>query len=160
MRIIVMSDTHQEYRAAKKLIQLHEEADLFLHCGDGYQECELLQREFPNRKLKWVRGNCDFGCSSEIKLNEIFEAGQARIFMTHGHLYHVKYSLEDLVEAGAAYNANVILYGHTHVASVAYKNGVYVMNPGSLGQPRGGKASYGIVDVTEKEIVCHTAELL
>ena len=157
MRIIVMSDTHLDFHALMELVEKHREADIFIHLGDGARELAQVVEIFPEHKFLSARGNCDFG--SESALAGCFSCGQAKIFYTHGHMYNVKYGLADLVRAGQEMQANVVLFGHTHIPMVDYREGMHLMNPGSLGMPRGSNGTYGVLDVTEQGIVCFINEL-
>ncbi len=56
-------------------------------------------------------------------------------------------------------NAQIAVFGHTHVAHCVYEQGVYLLNPGSASSPRAGRASYGIVDITPNGIVPFIVEL-
>jgi predicted phosphodiesterase len=55
---------------------------------------------------------------------------------------------------------NVVVLGHTHVPFVSEVDGRFVLNPGSVGQPRDGnpKASYVIYDTEENKAVIHRVE--
>lgn len=35
MRILVVSDTHGDFRTLRKVVDAHQEADIIVHCGDG-----------------------------------------------------------------------------------------------------------------------------
>ncbi|MCI8650507.1 MAG: metallophosphoesterase [Anaerotruncus sp.] len=157
MRIIVMSDTHRDFFSIQELVKKHQRADLFLHLGDGARELAEIQGLYPDFSFLGVRGNCDFG--TDAPLASCFCCGDAKIFYTHGHMYNVKYGLEDLLHAGKEMEANVVLFGHTHIPLVDYRDGIHLMNPGSLGMPRKNNPSYGILDVTEQGIVCYTQRL-
>lgn len=160
MRIIVVSDTHRDLHTFLDVAARHEaDADMFLHLGDGYSELMDLENLYPDKVWKGVLGNCDFSRYPGSREEDIALCGNAHIFYTHGHLYGVKYGLESLFQAGREKGADVILYGHTHIAHVEYREGIYLMNPGSLGQPRRGNPSYGIVDITPQGIVCHTVQM-
>ncbi|MFR9189453.1 MAG: metallophosphoesterase family protein [Anaerotruncus massiliensis (ex Togo et al. 2019)] len=158
MRLIVTSDTHRDFHSLRRLVEMHRaSADIFIHLGDGAQELEQAIALYPDCKWLSVRGNCDFGTSATLA--GCFSCGPAKIFYTHGHMYSVKYGLDDLVAAAADIEANVLLFGHTHVPFVGYQRGMHLLNPGSLGLPRDGKSTYGVVDVTETDIVCFINEL-
>ena len=45
---------------------------------------------------------------------------------------------------------DILLHGHTHIPETVYRDGLYIMNPGSL---RGSYGSYGIIDITPQGIV-------
>lgn len=49
--------------------------------------------------------------------------------------------------------ADLLLFGHTHQPLTDYEDGLYLMNPGSLGY--GG--TYGYVDITPAGIVTNLA---
>lgn len=158
MRIIVTSDTHRDFYALHTLVEKYRNtADLFIHLGDGAVELEQVENIYPECRFLSARGNCDFGTTASLA--GCFSCGIAKIFYTHGHMYNVKYELDDLYRAGAEVEANVILFGHTHVPLVDYRDGVHILNPGSLGMPRGTKPSYGVIDITERDIVCYINEL-
>ena len=54
-----------------------------------------------------------------------------------------------MVSAARENGCRVALYGHTHKGETHYDEGIYVMNPGSPSAPRDGRASYGVIDITE-----------
>ena len=158
MQIIVMSDSHHNSTVLQTVIERHRDADLFLHLGDGAEAFSQLAERYPELRMLGVTGNCDFRIFR--KDTATISCGIAKVFYTHGHQYNVKRGREELMRAAAAQNANVVLYGHTHVARLEYKDGCHLMNPGSLAEPRVGVASYGAIDVTEKEIVCRIVPLV
>ena len=44
MKIIVVSDTHGSYRNLRKVVLMHKNADLVVHCGDSRDELEHIRR--------------------------------------------------------------------------------------------------------------------
>ena len=88
------------------------------------------------------------------------ELGGHRIFFTHGHLYGVKTAGTALLEKkAAAENCDIVLYGHTHLAKVEYRQGRYFLNPGSLRQPMEGHPSYIELNLDGKNVVPILVEL-
>ena len=51
-----------------------------------------------------------------------------RVFITHGHGYHVSYSPNRLVAEALHRNAQIAMYGHTHVPHLEQMEGVIVLN--------------------------------
>ena len=70
--------------------------------------------------------------------------------MMHGHRKNVKFGYYGAVLAARQENADILLFGHTHSAMTDYDDGLYIMNPGSLGQA--GYPTYGIIDITSSGI--------
>lgn len=157
MRIVVFSDSHNNYYALKNIVLTHMGAECFIHLGDGERDVQDLRHEFPDKAICHVRGNCDW--ASQAPENGILEFGGKRIVYTHGHLHAVKSGLEALKLWALGKGADIVLYGHTHQAYTEYDEGLYIMNPGSVTSPRGGAASYGMIDITEAGIVLNIVEL-
>ena len=157
-RIVVISDTHKDFFTLRKIVERHrQDTDLFLHLGDVEEDVRKRQALYPSLSIRRVRGNCDFG--SKSKPVDIVELGCARILFCHGHTMFVSAGTEYLENAAREAGCNVALYGHTHVSYCRYKDGLYVMNPGSPSSPRDGKASYGIIDITETGLLPYVVKL-
>lgn len=152
MRIIVISDTHGNAGALQNVVfDRRRDADLFIHLGDGLREAEEVVRMYPEKKFLLVPGNCDFG--SVLPREGETEARGKRVYYTHGDLFGVKYGLGRMIAQARLAHADVALYGHTHVPYTSYEDGLYIMNPGSLGHPRDGGPTYGVIDITDAGIV-------
>lgn len=154
MRILVFSDTHGHPLRMCDLIELHKPA-MVLHLGDYLRDAEYAKTRFPEIPFRAVAGNGDALFSSSW--NELFEVEGKTIFMTHGHNYGVKSGIARLLEAAKEKEADIVLFGHTHRQMEAYKEGIYVLNPGSLTLPDGAPG-YGIIDITSKEVLCIAAK--
>ena len=113
---------------------------------------------YPQLPFYAVRGNCDWGC--DWAAERVVELGGHRLYCTHGHLYGVKTAGTALLEKRAAEeNCDIILYGHTHTARVEYRDGRYILNPGSLRQPAEGHPSYIELNIDGKNVVPILVEL-
>lgn len=158
MRIIVFSDSHGNYDVLEKIMERHkDDGDIFIHLGDGEKELELIQYVYNDKKIYFVSGNCDWG--SDRPDYDIVKLGDKIAFITHGARFGVKNNLDALKLYARKNNANILLFGHTHIAFTDYEDGLFIMNPGSCGRPREGLPSYGIIDIGENGIAMHTAEL-
>lgn len=158
LRILVLSDSHRHYDTLEEAVLLHQEdADLFIFLGDGEYELGLLRSVHPELKFLSVSGNCDYGSDSP-DCGVAACAGKT-VFYTHGSRFGVKSGLTDLKREARRLGADIALYGHTHIPYVAYEDGLFIMNPGSVGRPRVGGPSYGVVDITDGGVELHTAEL-
>lgn len=148
MRILVVSDTHRDRSALRAAILRQPSAEVVIHLGDGAEEAEEMREKFPEKTFFLVRGNCDWGRHLPVEGLETFRG--KNIFYTHGYTYNVKYGTEKILAAAREKEADVLLFGHTHQPVAEYREGIYVMNPGSL---RGAEGTYGIVDLTDAGVV-------
>jgi putative phosphoesterase len=148
MKILVVSDSHGDRESLLRAVSL-EAPDLILHLGDHYSDCVPVREAFPGIPLRAVRGNCDRP-GGEADWDEFVAEGK-RIFMTHGHLYGVKYKLDDIVNNAMLRGADILLFGHTHRAMLDEIDGLYVMNPGSVGA---SEHTFGTIMLTDGAIHC------
>ena len=175
MKLVVFSDVHGRSDRVLELLKLHRNADAFLFLGDGI-------RDLPNEIhtltpcFAGVRGNCDFSWekSSDFSLSEelLLNFGSYTVMMTHGHLYGVKSGMDSAIRCAAERRADVLLYGHTHVAEERYlpqnteiggitlSKPLWIMNPGSLGAPRNNKPSYGLLQIRNEQILLSHGTIL
>ncbi len=151
MRILVVSDTHGRWGRLSQVILAQQSAEVVIHLGDGEEDLENVRYEFPDRMMTGVSGNCDF--MSKLDGIATLTLEGKRIFFTHGHIYNVKYGYERVIEAARRREADICLFGHTHVPVTEYHDGLYLMNPGSLGHPHDGVPTYGIIDIVKGGIV-------
>lgn len=147
MKIAVISDTHR----IKKYIELAkkyiEEADVLIHLGDDSEDIKELAKDFKGQTYV-VSGNCDRVGAYPKEQLLVLEG--KKIFITHGDIYGVKSNLINIYYKGRELEADIILFGHTHVPLIEEKEGIYLMNPGSVSLPRINKRYIGIIEL-EKE---------
>ncbi len=148
MRILVISDSHGDYNSVRNAVLAHMDAEVIIHCGDGERESENLRRDFPDKAVYSVKGNCDWG--STLPIEETITLGGKKIMYTHGHAYSVKSGYSMIKNEARRRGADILLFGHTHNALNEYEDGLYIMNPGSI---HGWMSSYGIIDITDKGIM-------
>lgn len=157
-RAIVFSDSHGDYEALERIMERHcENAELFIHLGDGERELEYLRYVYPEKKILFVRGNCDYASSAPDY--DLVDFCGKRIFFTHGYLYGVKSGTEQIVEEAHKHAADILLFGHTHLPLVERSGELYIMNPGSCSRPRSGAPSYGVIDFTDSRIFMYTTNI-
>lgn len=149
MRIAVVSDTHRNLHAINKVINKIKNVDVLIHLGDNVEDVEKLKKGFEG-KVYSVKGNCDFSSKAVVSMSVVLQ--EKKIFMTHGHKYNVKFGLNSLIYKGMEEEANVVLYGHTHIAHMTNEEGIWFINPGSAGNPRMGRATIAIIDINEESI--------
>lgn len=151
MRIGIVSDSHGDTRIFKKMLAVPgaAEAEMWLHAGDFAPDADDL--EFMSEKrVARVLGNCDFFVDGVYDETVVEIAGH-RIFLTHGHLFNVRFDTAMLAEAARETGADIAVYGHTHIALEEHGD-VTVLNPGSIARPRDERnGSFMLVDLRENE---------
>ena len=157
MRILVMSDCHGSRRAVETVLSRHDDINNVFYLGDGVEDFLKATEFFKNKNYYIVSGNCDWN-SMYSDYGEMVLDG-VRVIYTHGHRYDVKYGAEKLYETAVNTKAQLVLYGHTHIAESTYRDGVYLINPGALRAARDGKEGYAIVDINSKGIVTSLMKL-
>ena len=151
MRLLVMSDTHGRPSLIDRVIRRENKAEEVFFLGDVVTDIEQIIPEYPDRNFHIVRGNCDYFCS--YPLFDIVEYKNAVIYFTHGHMHSVKSGVEGIFTSASNVGANIALYGHTHVPHIEYRDGIYIVNSGSLALPREGAASYAVIDIVKNGIL-------
>lgn len=139
-RIFVFSDSHGEVDNMVKVIK-NGKPDMVIHLGDYSSDCDELIKRFPELRITGVRGNCDHRSASP-EMRKLFVDGKL-IFAAHGHNYNVKSGYTRICYAAMEADADILLFGHTHIAHRDSGLGMEIMNPGSIG--RGARPSYGII---------------
>lgn len=157
MRIVVFSDSHGNYKTLSLIMSQIDPPNVVIHLGDGEREMQELREFYPDIIFYQVRGNNDY--NSKSPLYDCIEVGQFIISFTHGHEFGVKYSLESLEQIAQLKKVNLVLYGHTHISKIEFKEGVYYMNPGSITTRPHGTPSYGVIDITPAGLVPHIVML-
>ncbi|MFB0919896.1 MAG: YfcE family phosphodiesterase [Oscillospiraceae bacterium] len=155
MKLLVFSDSHGYHLKMLSAIELSK-PDMLVHLGDGGRDVSKIEAQFPQIPLRAVRGNCDMG--SVLPDTDFFQAGKAKIFISHGHLYGVKVTLSALVDDARVRGANIVMFGHTHIAKFAMSGGIYVLNPGTCGLAASPSCAEVIID-DKGEISCNLIRL-
>jgi hypothetical protein len=120
---------------------------MIVHAGDHAQDAQELARLFSDIPINYVLGNCDF---ADAPKELVFTAGGKRIFLTHGHLYNVKNDLEYscILERAKELGCNCAVFGHTHQGLCNIKDGITLLNPGSI---RYGK-TFGVIEIEDGKL--------
>ena len=156
MILAVVSDTHKKKSQIRKVLNKIKNADVLIHLGDNSEDVEDMMMEF-NKPIYSVRGNCDFSLRSPSERVEIIEG--KKFFLTHGHRYSVKDSLMKLEYRALEIGADIVLYGHTHVANIEFNNGIWFINPGSAAVSRGQFNSIAFIEIKDGVITPSIVEV-
>ena len=154
MKILVLSDSHGNVDNMAQAVS-RTAPDQIIHLGDVMRDGEKLHAMFPEIPCAQVPGNCDFGSFDQPE--QVLCLEDKRILICHGHTRHVKESLLGIMYAAEEQKADIVLFGHTHRIFSETRNGVAMLNPGSIGDPR--YPTYGIVEIVQGEILLSTVPL-
>ncbi len=169
MTYLVLSDTHGHRDRVNEVLTLHGDAHGVLFLGDGIRDISPDTISAEGKLFAGVRGNCDpifLGVSKYVYSEELLlNLGEYTVMMLHGHTRSVKSGLSCSLRYAAERGANVLLYGHTHISEETYlpagteldgyvlSRPMWVMNPGSLGAPREGRPSFGLLQLRRGQIL-------
>ena len=149
----LISDTHGLLRPG-----VHDAltgVELILHSGDvgGSGILDELRLIAP---VKAVFGNTDPQDEPELSEEIVFEINGMRVHVSHGH----EVGSPTPVKLAARYDADVIVFGHTHLPHVSRIGKQLFVNPGAAGPKRfnlspsvgrltiaGGSAEVEIIDI-------------
>lgn len=145
MKILVFSDSHRSRGGMMDAID-REQPDLVIHLGDLAADAEELGYAYPQQAMISVPGNCD-GWTTDPAIRLVTLEGH-KVLLSHGHLWGVKQGCGAAIAAARKADADILLFGHTHVAHCAQADGLWIMNPGAA------PASYGVITLDAANISC------
>lgn len=149
--LLIMSDSHGLTRTIQQIVERHDDVDGKIHCGDS----ELSNDAPELQGFHIVKGNCDW--NNSFPEEEIINLAGLRVFVTHGHLYGVKSSLLEIQYRAEELGADIVLFGHSHVAYAEQSGNLLLVNPGSIRQARRWKyRTYVILSISENKQVTVT----
>ena len=128
-RIGLISDTHGMLRPA-----VHDAlagVELILHAGDVEGD-EILDELALIAPVDAVFGNCDSPGHPRLQQRIERTIGGIRVHVSHGHELGAP-TPDRLL---ARYDADVIVFGHTHVPLIVHAGDRLVVNPGAAGPRR------------------------
>lgn len=150
MKIGIISDSHHDLPAIDNAICLAEDVDCWLHAGDSIDDASYLA-DVSKKPVYAVPGNIDWFSTKPQEM--LITIANKKFFLTHGHKYNVKWTTKYLYERACMLDADIIVYGHSHVGNEEHINNKIIINPGSISQPRDGLApSFMIIEINNKKI--------
>ena len=130
MNVLVFSDSHRALSGMRHAVAL-ERPDYVIHLGDLERDAQLLAQEYPTLPVAGVPGNCDGFPTAPLQRLATY-AG-VKVLMSHGHIWNVKLGYHAAIHAARQCQADVLLFGHTHVPYCQQEeDGLWVVNPGSI----------------------------
>lgn len=146
LKILIVSDTHGRCYYLEKVLDKLNDIDLMIHLGDleGGEDYIRLITPCP---VEMVSGNNDF--FNGLDRVKFIQIGKYRVMLTHGHRYGVNFGTDNIKEIAAENNADIVMFGHTHMPLLDLKDKVWAVNPGSITAPRqpGRIPSFIVMDI-------------
>ncbi len=152
MKWLIASDLHGDASTCEQLFEAfsREGAERILFLGDllyhgprndlpeGYAPKKVIELlNGKKEEIFCIRGNCDTEVDQMVLEFPIladymlFPLGEKMIFATHGH----KFNGEKLPPLK---KGDILLHGHSHIPTWDEKEGIFVLNPGSVTIPKAG----------------------
>lgn len=150
-RIAIVSDTHCKGVVNLANILSKMDLDLLIFLGDIFIDGEILENKTWLKTIN-ILGNNDYSLENSIASEQMLEINGRNIFACHGHNYKVKANLNYLSYRAEELNADICLFGHSHIYTNEKINGIYYFNPGSPSYPRSfdGLKSFGIMLIDDE----------
>jgi len=149
LKVLVLSDSHGAILDSQiNKIQQHGSYDILIHCGDKYKDAQKFADKLNINEIYQVPGNCDFDVNDkELVIAKVIE--NKNVLITHGHIYNVKENMKKLMKFAKDNNVDAVLYGHTHQSHNEIIDNILFFNPGSTIFPKDGRASFGIIVISD-----------
>ncbi|MEG0014100.1 MAG: metallophosphoesterase [Cellulosilyticaceae bacterium] len=154
MKVLVISDTHHRINRVDRVLEIFKDKGIehIIHAGDHLQDAKDIEAKYPHIQVHKVPGNCDMeGYGSDT--SKLIRISGIPIFIAHGHKHHVKYDYEEIFIDAVAHEAKVAIFGHSHSAYKERKEGIILLNPGSISEPRDTTMpSFATLDIENHEV--------
>ncbi|WP_174613963.1 metallophosphoesterase [Virgibacillus ihumii] len=128
-KVLIVSDSHGLTKELNAIKKQHPDIRM-IHCGDSELDMDAPELE----GFVKVAGNCDF--DSRYPQEQTVEIGGLRFFVAHGHRHQVKQGLMTISYRAMEQDADVVCFGHTHIAGAEKSGELLLVNPGSIRLPR------------------------
>ena len=143
----IISDTHG--RLIPEVAKAFEVVDLIVHAGD-IGNSEVLEGLRAIAPVHAVRGNMDSGWALGLPATQIVEIGQVLLYVLH--------DVDQLDLDPAAAGLSAVINGHTHKATIAWREGVLFLNPGSAG-PFSSSGTVALLHIEGTSLAPHLVKL-
>jgi len=152
MKILIVSDTHRYHKYFDKMFEIEGGADLLIHLGD-LEGGEYYIEQTAGCPVHMVAGNNDL--FTQLPMEKEIVLGNKKVFITHGHYYYVSAGNERIWQEAYRRKADIVMFGHIHRPVQVVKNGILLLNPGSISYPRqpGRQGTYMVMEINAENEV-------
>ena len=144
MKVLLVSDTHNNNYAVDILKEAYPDMDIYLHLGDSETD------KFNMGDFRTVRGNMDYYDFPESLL---IPTPYGNMYCAHKPIINDRLFKEKEVK--------IFVHGHTHIRKFINENGLIIVNPGAVSFPRDKfEGSFAIMDISKDkvEVEFHTID--
>ncbi len=155
-KICCLADTHIPDRAdnLEEIIERIKEfdIDMIFHAGD-LTSFEVYEKLNKLAKTYAVRGNMDYFYGlNNFPVKQKIEIGNFKFLLFHGSGIYPRGDELQLYYKTKEENCNIIVTGHTHKPTFKKFKDIYIINPGSTGDPRYYHGTFMIIYLEENEL--------
>jgi uncharacterized protein len=147
MDVLIVSDSHGDVTRLYQILQAFApKADSIIFAGDGLADIKQLFHIGINMPKHYcLRGNTDqFTKEPEER---VFSLLGRRVLLVHGHRFE---SFQTLVTKAESLEAEICVFGHSHLPFQKKIGDCLFINPGSIARPRGVfDASFALLSIEE-----------
>jgi putative phosphoesterase len=149
----LISDTHGLLRP--EVFAAFQDVEMILHAGDVGGD-EILDELAVIAPVRAVAGNTDPPGNPRTPDSIDLVIGGISVHVSHGH----ELGAPTFARLTAAYDADVVVYGHTHRQRIDREGDRWIVNPGAAGQRRFKlKPAVARMTVTGREVSIELVEL-
>ena len=120
MKILLVSDSHRDVKYLYEVVE-KENPNIIMYAGDHSSDAYDLNLAF-DIPVYIVRGNCDYDDYTGIDIEEIKIDGLGKVIRNMNSIYTM----------GVEKNANMVIFGHTHIQHLSKFNNILFVNPGAI----------------------------
>lgn len=130
MKILIASDSHRDLKFFYETV-VNEKPDMVLFTGDHSNDAIETSYAF-DIPFHIVKGNCDYFDYETPEMIELSIEKIGKVVLVHGHNHDVKSNMNKIYRFGKEVNADLVIFGHTHISHISEYEGITFLNPGAM----------------------------
>ena len=143
----IVSDSHGRSGRFEKMVALAPDVCVWIHAGDYCKDAEDLAI-YAGVPVYAVLGNNDYYSHTDAPERRVIRVAGLTIAIIHGSQWYGERRLQKLFDFGQVNKAELVVFGHTHRRFLKQRDGITVVNPGSISLPRDGrKGTFAVCEI-------------